>query len=45
MTADEEKKEEDEEEVEDIPKVPNNNFLMRRSKTPSPVRAQREKQR
>ena len=35
---------EKEEEIEQIPKVPNNSFLMRRSRTPPPVRAQREKE-
>lgn len=30
---------------ETIPKVPSNNFLMRRSRTPSPIREQRGKRR
>lgn len=34
-----------EEEDETIPKVPSNKFLMRRSRTPSPVKEKREKTR
>lgn len=34
-----------EEEDETIPKVPSNKFLMRRSRTPSPVKEKREKAR